>query len=232
MRTISVMKYAFTVIGLGILFGAFSLYTNTQDFLKNALTTNGTVVELISSRSSDSTIYRPVVEFKTQDDKLIEFISSSGSNPSSYSKGEIVEVLYQKSSPEQAKISGFFSLWSGPVILGGLGTVFFIVGFSIIFFGNLKDKKIKYLKRNGIPVRAKFQSVEINDSLEVNDRNPYQICVQWKNPTTSELHVFNSENIWFDPTVHISNEEITVLIERNNPKKYYVDISFLPKVAD
>lgn len=231
MKTISVIKYVFTVVGLGMLFGAFLFYTNSQDFLNSAMTTNGTVVELVRSRSSDSTTYRPVVEFKTPVGKLIEFTSSSGSNPPSYSKGEVVEVLYQEASPEQAKINGFFSLWGGAAIFGGLGAVFFIVGFSIILFGRIKDKNIEYLKKNGVPIRAKFQSVEVNGSLEVNGRNPYQICVQWKNPTTSELHIFNSENLWFDPTDHINNDDITVLIEKDNPKKYYVDISFLPKVA-
>jgi hypothetical protein len=231
MRTISVIKYTFTAVGLGMLLGAFLVYTNTQDFLQSAITTNGTVVELVRSRSSDSITYRPVVEFKTQGDRFIEFTSSSGSNPASYSKGEIVDVLYLESSPEQAKINSFFSLWGGSTILGGLGSLFFIVGLSIIFLGSLKSKKIEWLKKNGISVRAKFQSVEVNTSLEVNGRNPYQICVQWKNPVTAELHIFNSDNIWFDPTEHINTDEITVLIEQNNPKKHHVDISFLPKTS-
>jgi len=231
MRTISILKYTFTVVGLGMIVGAFFLFTNTQDFLKNALTTDGTVVELVRSRSSDSDTYRPVVVFKSNGGSTIEFTSSSGSNPPSYSKGEIVEILYQESSPEQAKINSFFSLWGATTILGGLGSVFFLVGFSIILLGSLKSKKIEYLRKNGVPIKAKFQNVKVNGSLEVNGRNPYQICAQWKNPTTSEIHIFNSENIWFDPTDHINTDEVTVLIERNNPKKYYVDISFLPKVA-
>ena len=113
-----------------------------------------------------------------------------------------------------------------------MGAIFFLVGSSIILFGRLKDKKVKYLRKKGIPIKTKFQSVETNDSFEVNGRNPYQICVQWKNPATSELHLFNSDNIWFDPTDHIKNDEITVLIEKGNPEKYHVDISFLPKLAD
>ena len=68
--------------------------------------------------------------------------------------------------------------------------------------------------------------------VTANTTNPYLIYVQWKKPMTSKLHVFKSENIWFDPTDHINTDEITVLIESNNPKKYYVDTSFLPKLAD
>ncbi|MCP3941121.1 MAG: DUF3592 domain-containing protein [Desulfobacteraceae bacterium] len=231
MRIISIVKYAFIVIGFSMLVGTFYSYKNTQDFLKDVLTTEGTVVELVHSRSSNSTIYRPVVEFKTQGGTIVEFASSSGSNPPSYSKGEMVEVLYQQSAPDHAQINDFFSLWGASIILGGMGSIFFLMGFLIILFGSLKNKKKEYLRKNGIPINAKFQSVEINDSLSMNGRNPYQICAQWKNPSTSEIHLFNSENIWFDPTDHINNDEIIVLIEKDNPKKYYVDTSFLPKVA-
>lgn len=231
MRTVSITKYVFTVIGLAMVAGACFMYSNTQDFLSKAVSTEGTVTQLILSRSNDSTTYRPVVEFKTQNGRIVEFTSSTGSNPPSYSQGEVVEVLYQETSPQDAKINGFFSLWGGIAILGGLGSVFFVIGFLIISVSALKDRKIKLLKKNGVPVVAKFQSVEINGSLEVNGRNPYQILVQWKNPVTSELHIFNSENLWFDPTDHINQEEITVLIEKDNPKRFYVDVSFLPKVA-
>lgn len=232
MKTITIIKYVFTLFGLGLLCGAFLFYINTHNFLKSALTVNGTVVELVSSRSSDSTTYRPVVEFKTLDGQLIEFTSSSGSNPPSYSRGEIVDVLYQASSPDSARINGFFSLWGGCVILGAMGAVFFAIGFGIIVSGRLKNKKIEFLKKHGTPVKAKFQSVDINGSLQVNGKSPYQIIAQWKNPNTSELHIFKSENLWFDPTDHIVNDEITVLIEPSSPKKYYVDVSFLPKIAD
>lgn len=231
MRTISIIKYVFTVIGLAMLVGAFFMYSDTREFLSKAVATEGTVTHLVRSRSSDSTTYKPVVEFKNQNGGLVEFTSSIGSNPPSYSQGEVVEVLYQKASPEKAKIRDFFSLWGGPTILGGLGILFFTVGLLIILVGSLKGRKIKYLKQSGVPVTAKFQSVEINGSLEVNGRNPYQILAQWENPITSELHIFNSENLWFDPTDYINQDEITVLIEKDNPKKYYVDISFLPNAV-
>ncbi|WNO07766.1 DUF3592 domain-containing protein [Teredinibacter sp. KSP-S5-2] len=232
MKTIVVIKYIFTLVGLGLLLGAFFVYKNTQDFMRDSLAAEGVVVDLVRSRSSDSTTYRPVVQFETRDGTLVEFTSSMGSNPPSYSRGEVVQVLYQSSSPEQAKINGFFSLWGAAVILGGLGAVFSLVGASIIVFGNLTGRKIEYLKQNGVRVKAKFQSVERNKSLSVNGRNPYKIYAQWKNPTTGKLHVFSSENIWFDPTDHIHTDDISVLIDKGNPKKHYIDISFLPEVAD
>lgn len=231
MKTISVLKYTFTAIGLAMLIGAFLLYSNTQDFLKTAVTANGTVVALVPSRSGDSVTYAPVVQFQDKTGRLIEVKSSSSSNPPSYYEGEIVEVFYQERAPQDAKINGYFSLWGFPTILGGLGILFFLVGFSIILFGKLKNNKVEFLKKNGLPIKAKIKSVFVNGSLTVNGRNPYKISAQWECPESSEVHVFNSENIWFDPTDHISDEDVTVLIEKDNPKKYYVDISFLPKLA-
>jgi len=231
MRTISIVKYFFTAIGLAMLIGAFFLFANTQDFIKNAHSVNGTVVDLVRSRSSDSVTYAPVVQFQTNSGDVIEFTSSSGSNPPSFYEGEMVEVLYPVFSPRDAKINSFFSLWGMSTIVGGIGFIFFLVGFSIILVGMFSNKKVEFLKKNGMPIKAKFTGVDINGSLTVNGRNPFKISAQWTCPEKSELYIFRSDNIWFDPSDHIENEEITVLIEKGNPKKYWMDVSFLPKIV-
>ena len=231
MKSLALITGGFSLGGLALLGGAFFSYSSTENFLSTAIATDGVVVELVRSRSSDSTIYRPVVEFQTPNGELVEFTSSSGSNPPSYSQGEAVKVLYQEGSPEQAKINGFFDLWGVPIIIGGIGSVFFLVGSSFFAVSALRTRKINRLKTYGSPVFAKFQSVKINRSFKVNGRNPYQILAHWQNPATSELHVFVSDNIWFDPTDYIDQDDIVVLIDKDNPSSYYVDTSFLPKLA-
>ena len=227
-----VIKYIFALIGLAMLFGAYSLYSGTQSFLETAVSTQGTVIDLRRSRSSDGDdTYAPVVQFNTNGGESIEFTSSTSSNPPSYSRGEPVEVLYQEDSPYDAKIKGFFSLWGAALIVGIFGAIFFLIGFSIIFFGMKKTKMVEDLKKNGTRVNAEFQSVQLNTTLKVNGRNPYQILAQWQNPTTTEIHIFNSDNLWFDPTDYIKSDVIEVLVDMQNPKKYHVDTSFLPKIA-
>jgi hypothetical protein len=93
--------------------------------------------------------------------------------------------------------------------------------------GLFKGRRKELLKERGVKIKTQFVNVEVNRSLEVNGRNPYQITVQWKNPRTAAVHNFRSDNIWTDPTGRIP-DEVTVYIERDNPKKYYVDLSFLP----
>jgi len=226
-----IAKYIFLAIGTLMLVGAYFLYNNTADFINKATTAEGTVLELIRVRSDDSYTYKPRVEFNTKTGELVEFMSSTSSNPPSYTKGEKVEVLYLEDRPEKARINGTASLWLGAIIIGGLGSVFFLVGFGIFFFNKRKENKIQSLKDTGTRIVTEIQSVSLNTSYKVNGRSPFVIYSQWKNPATSEIHVFKSDNIWFDPTDYIKKEEITVLIERNNPKKYYTDLSFLPKIS-
>ncbi len=39
MKTVNIIKYVFSFIGVGMLFGAFLIYLQTNNFIKNALTT-------------------------------------------------------------------------------------------------------------------------------------------------------------------------------------------------
>jgi Protein of unknown function (DUF3592) len=232
MKTIAVIKYLFSGIGLAMLAAALFWYQSVKAFVAGASVAQGTVVELVRSQSgSDSPTYRPVVRFNASDGQAIEFTSKMGSNPPSYRKGEKVEVFYKPADPQNAMINGFFSLWGGPVIVGGLGAVFFLVGGGIWLFARLKGQRDEYLMTHGTPIQTKFQSVELNNSLTVNGANPFRVVTQWQDPATSELHVFKSNNLWFDPSDYIKQRQITVFIEANNPKKYFVDLSFLPKLA-
>jgi len=233
MKKIKLIKYIFTILGIGILVGTFFIYMNASNFLKTSITSQGTVVDLLESISSsnNSIMYNPLVNFIDEKGNSIEFSSSSGSNPPSYSIGEQVEVLYNPEFPNDAKINGFFSIWGGAIITGILGVVFFSIGISIFIFEKRKRITLQYLKQNGTAIQSDLQRVGINNSLAVNGRSPYQIVSQWQNPVTSKLHIFTSDNIWFDPTDFIKTNKIKVFIDRNNPKKYVTDLSFLPKTV-
>jgi hypothetical protein len=228
---VKTLKYVFLLIGSVMLFGSFKLYSDTASFLEIASKAEGSIIELIEVRSDDSVTYKPVFEFTTTKGETFEITSSSSSNPPSYFIGEAVEVLYEDVSPRDAKINGYFSLWGFTTILGALGAIFLIVGFGIIAYGSIKLKKVSELKENGVAILAKYQSVQLNKSLKVNGQSPYQIHAQWTNPSTSKVHIFKSDNIWFDPSEFIDRDQMTVLIEKDNPKKYYVDITFLPEIA-
>ena len=232
---------AFSILpltGIGMLIGAFSSYRNTSSFVKEASRAEGTVVDIVLvemgvNTRRTSSVYKPTIHFMNHEGEKVEFTSSVGSNPPSYSKGQKVEILYRPTEPQNAQINDFSSLWSNSIILAGMGGGFFIIGMLVMGIPLVfVERNNKYLEKSGVPIQTQFQSAEINTSMSVNGVHPFVVLTQWQNPSTSELHIFRSNNLWFDPSDYIKSERITVFIEENNPKKYYVDLSFLPKLAE
>lgn len=97
-------------------------YRNNYRLLARADRAAGTVVELRHS-GGDST-YRPVVSFRTAQGQAVTFVTSWGTNPPAYRKGDQVTVLYETAAPEAAQIESFLSFWLGTLILAFLATVF------------------------------------------------------------------------------------------------------------
>ena len=241
MSSIKILRfiaYLFTFIGILGLIGTGFGYFSTKDFLSQASHAEGTVINLIEKSSSSNSggtstpLYTPVVRFKTIQGEERQFTSSVSSYPPAHRVGEKVFVLYIPGHEEDAKINTFRSLWLLHFIFGGLGLVFSIIGISLLTAGFLKKSKEKKLRNHGVPIQAEFQRVERNTGITINGRNPFRLIAQWQDPATSKLHVFESANIWFDPTPFISKSQLTVFIDPNNPRRYHLDISFLPELAD
>jgi hypothetical protein len=171
-----------------------------------------------------------VVRFVAPSGAEIEFQTSYSQSPAPYDVGERVEVLFRPDHPHDARISGFGSLWALPTIFGGMGLVFAGIGGGILLSGVLGKRKKNYLMAYGNAIETDFQGVELNGSLEVNGRNPWRIVSQWLDPASNKLRVFHSENLWFDPTKFVTRKQVTVLLDPRNPKRYHMDISFLPEL--
>ncbi|PXY02920.1 DUF3592 domain-containing protein [Marinifilum breve] len=227
------VKYFFAIVGLIVLTGSFIVSMNRYAFVKASIKTEGEVVELVSVRSSSttssSTTYAPCICFFDEHGRLVEFVSSISSSPASYDVGERVEIIYDPEAPEEARVNGFFHIWGLASVSGLFGAIFFTIGFLLIYSEKRKQYIEKYLKRNGLRITPDYLWTELNESYSVNDKHPYQIMALWTNPSDSEEHLFVSENIWFDPSHFIGKENITVLIDIKNPKRYFVDLPFLEK---
>jgi hypothetical protein len=137
MKSASIVKFVFGLVGVLMLAGAWLLYQNTTKFIASASRAQGEVIELLrveSSRRNSSDTWRPLVHFKAPSGETIEFAPSSSSSPPAYDKGESVGVFFDPADPKNARLDGFFDLWGGATIVGGLGTVFlaFAVGMHVL----------------------------------------------------------------------------------------------------
>lgn len=83
-------------------------------FLSRAISTEGVVIGLKEETSIDdmSTLYRPEVQFRTQEGEVKTFISSVASNPPRYQVGSKVNVAYEYKNGRilSAEINSFSTL--------------------------------------------------------------------------------------------------------------------------
>lgn len=225
MKVLNIIKYVFSLLGIGMLAGALFLYQDTRLFLTEAAKTEGTVVNFMQTYSNHGITYAPVVHFVNRNNETIVIVSSTATNPPAYAKGEKVEVLYFPAKPQEARINSFFTLWGGSVILGVMGAIFCLIGAGVTLVPMLKKRKGEYLKEQGRAIETDFKSVRVNNAVFVNGRNPYRVLTQWKDPSSSQVRLFESNDIWYDPSEHVKSQRIRVFLDKNNPKKYYVDLS-------
>lgn len=146
--------------------------------------------------------------------------------------GDEVTVSFPPGNPNDASIKDFFTDWFLPLFLGLFGLVFGGVGGGGIYFQLKKSnlKKELFDEARGKKIAADLTGAGLDMSYRVNGRSPYVISAQWLDVSTNHMYLFNSDYIWFDPTSMIEGrKKIDVYIDENDPKRYYVDISFLPQ---
>jgi hypothetical protein len=224
--------YFFLVPGVLMLFGAIWTGYRAWSFRESGDKSQGTVVSNRYSTDSDGGgTYHPEVEFATPDGQRHRFISKVGQSPAAFKVGEQVPVVYDRDTPESASIDTIGEQYFGPIMLSILGSVFTLVGAIPLYLRLRRDRLSEWLKANGQAVQAFVSGVQLRTNFEVNGRNPYRISAQWTDSSTNRIHLFNSENLWFDPGPYMSSSKtITVLFDPKNPKRYWMDTTFLPKL--
>jgi len=133
---VAILRLVFGAVGLVLCAVAWLLHHNTATFIASAGRTQGEVMRLLhveSSKRNESGTWKPLVRFKAPSGEIIEFAPSSSSSPPAYEVGETVDVFFDPNDPQDAMLDGFFSLWGGAAITGGLGLVFLLVTAGLLF---------------------------------------------------------------------------------------------------
>jgi hypothetical protein len=240
MKVVRLVFSIFAVVGLGLLAGGIYSVWHTRQFLRNAVSAPGVVVENIwrEDRVSStnqrtrgvSWAYYPRIHFQTASGQEIDFVSDTGASPPSYHVNQTVTVLYDPLQPYHASTSSFASLWVGSIVLLGMGVIFTSPGIGFIVWTRANNRKNAWLHQNGRRIQAEVKGVELNTSLSVNGANPYRIACQWLDPASNKMYLFHSGNIWYDPTDYVP-KSVEVLVDPNNLHRYTVETPFLPKLA-
>lgn len=231
MRTV-VRRVGYGFLGGGLLYGlvAAGLALEARQFGRESVSAVAKVVSFQERQSSDfRVLYAPVLEFETASGLIATFTSHSASLTPAYRVGDTVQVAYRKPNGADAREASSNRILG--LLFGVLGVLCATLGGAIVIHPHLEARRAAALQRSGVVVRAAFKNVETNHGLEVNGQHPWRIVAQWRHPASGALHLFTSDNIWFDPTAHITTSEIAVHMDPNNPRRFYMDLSFLPAVA-
>ena len=195
----------FFIIGIFIMIGIFSNYTNAVD-------TKGTITEIRSYGSSDDRSHDVYVSYVVDGE---EYVSELNFYSSTYYEGKEIKIYYDKNNP---------------LIFPGLGLIFLIIGGSGIIININKKKTEKRLKETGQLIYADYSETTLNGAYQVNGRSPYNVICEWNDPVSNQKYIFRSKNLWLNPDKIIQEKNIRqfpVYIDRNNMKKYVVDTDIL-----
>ncbi|GAB4140982.1 MAG: hypothetical protein Fur0024_2720 [Patescibacteria group bacterium] len=105
-------------------------------------------------------------------------------------------------------------------ILIFIGIQSFFGGFFILRFLKKQEKLKKWLSEFGTPVKAKVVDIRKNLGFTHNGENPFVIFAEWEDKISNTIYLFESENLWFDPTDQYKNKKVLVLIDSKNPRNY------------
>jgi hypothetical protein len=204
------------------LIGALPLTYKTWNSERSIARTQGTVVKT----NTNSTIE---LKFSSSDGTSHSFLTQISSTRT-YKVGRVLPVAYDIHDPEQARIDlPAPQPWAGPILLAVWGVILSLLGGVPLYFSTRKTNQSDWLMLNGRPIDAKFSGVIGNPNLIVNGKSPFRVGAQWTDPATGQFCQFMSDDIWDDPSSQITNHTIRVLVDPNNMKRYWMDLTFLTK---
>ena len=144
-RQAQIVAAVFFLLGFGLLVTATYYFFVTRSFVRTADTVRGRVIALEQrsggSGKSGTIGYAAVFTFTDASGQDHTVRQTSAQNPPTHKVGDEVVVLYHPSSPDEARIRGFRTLWILPTILAAVGGGFACVG-AVAFFSARKALRL------------------------------------------------------------------------------------------
>lgn len=199
------------IISAGLVYGRWNV-------THNGVETTGTVVDLLYSKSSVA----PVVKYTDEGGREHLYESSSYTSINPAEIGDQLKVYYLPDEPTEVELEGegWFNLF--PLIFffthGG-------VGFGGIYWLEKKRRLYNWLQQFGKEIQAKLTEVKHGSN---KGRSYHTLKCEWLDPYTQQLYSFESETLSnYSLSALPVGRPVRVLIDPDNPKRYWVDISFL-----
>ena len=144
---------------------------------------------------------------------------------SEFKEGTKVVVYYNESDPTDAFLKEeIVSIFYFFVV--GIGLL--LVGLIFYFKKLYKRIEAEHLKNHGKLIKTKISKIEINDTAPFTKSKPYRLICEYEE--MGKRYRFINHEIWFDIEKIVKKKKIKtidVYVNKNNYKKYYMDLSKL-----
>jgi hypothetical protein len=201
------------------------------NFKSRAVLTDATVTGMMHNpfhiRGTNNNSYAPTVSYISRDGKNHTCDTKSYNYPPAYTVGDKVKVYYDPAKPDYARLEN--SLGKSTILIA-IGAVSCILLIIIYILSVRREKASKKLTQTGIKIAADIVSAANDETPVVMGKRPYIIKCQWQQNQTNTIFTFKSKYIYYNPAKYLGErKQLDIFIDPDNPKKYFMDISFLPK---
>lgn len=164
----------------------------------------------------------PIVEFTPATGHAVRFEGSFSSKPPRYRIGERVQVVYDPASPAHAFIDTFLEKWFLPFLLAMIGIPYLLVAGLILILAARGGERERRLRETGERIPGTVVALE---RARAGKRRANRLAVEptGRAPEGSPHRFYSNPVIVTDPQ-GLVGRPVTVVIDRDDPKRYVVDL--------
>jgi len=210
---------AAAVFGVFMLLPLFGIIKSAK-LKKHGVKTEATVLSVKSNKSSNTV----TVAFTTADGTEVTAKGAEGKHVVS---GDKTAVWYDPEDPQKIDLGGSQRSNMRAVVITGLVFVLMIYFFIKYTITDIANKK---LVRTGTKIEADFVAVDRDERIKIKGQSPWIIRCSWVDSRNNQKYYFVTKPYTIDPAPYLNGRyHLDVFINPSDPKKYFIDTSFMPK---
>jgi hypothetical protein len=211
---------AAAVFGIFMLLPLFGIFKAVK-LKKHGVKTEATVLSKRKSGKSSNTVN---VVFTTSDGAEV---TAKATERNFVKTGDKVTVWYDPAAPQNIDLGGSQRYNMRAVVISGF--VFFFMIYLFIKY-TLTDLTNKKLIKTGMKIEAQFVAVDRDERIKIKGQNPWIIRCSWVDSRNNQKYFFVTKPYTIDPAPYLNGRyHLDVFINPADPKKYFIDTSFMPK---
>jgi len=193
------------------------------------------------SSVKEKTIWHATVSYKDQ-----KGVRHTTNIRGRYSRGQQIDMLVNPVDPREAKPAAEVRNWKTKLLIFSIiPLIFLLIAFYFLVRNLQRRGKAKWLLNNGKEIRAKIIDVKSRTYYKSegkrralltsydykHEAKEYQLVANWQDESTGSDYNFLSVGFKGAPSEGIVGQEVSVVINPNDPNSYYFGTPMLAEVV-